>query len=157
MRRESSPKNPQEAARAARRIALRLLARREHSASELREKLIRRGNSPALADNVLTHLIKEDHLSESRFAEAFCQSRFDRGYGPIRIEHDLGARGVPVQVIGNTLAMFENRWMARLSEVHRKRFQGGEPRDAAERARRIRFLLYRGFTLDQIGCLFRNQ
>ncbi len=157
MRRESSPKNLEEQEGAARRVALRLLARREHSAAELRAKLIRRGNSPALADNLLARLIREDHLSESRFAEVFCQSRFERGYGPIRIEHDLNTRGVPVEVIGNTLAMFENQWMERLSEVHRKRFQGGAPRDAAERARRIRFLRYRGFTLDQIGRLFRNQ
>ncbi|MDN5937189.1 MAG: RecX family transcriptional regulator, partial [Salinisphaera sp.] len=54
--------------------ALRLLARREHAASELARKLVGRGFDRTAVDEVLAQLAAEGLLDEMRYAEALVRS-----------------------------------------------------------------------------------
>ena len=140
-----------------RAVALGLLARREHSRLELRHKLAQRGFAPALIEAVLERLGAEDLLSDARFAEVYAYSRADRGYGPARIAMELRGRGVSQEIIAGILEGLDEVWMPKLVELHRKRFAALLPREGAGRARQIGFLRQRGFTLEQIKRLFRNE
>ena len=95
----------------ARRIALSLLARREHSARELHFKLIARGCAESDVDAVLAALRIERLLSDERFAEAYVASRRERGYGPVRIEAELRERGVADEVIATHLDDSDQEWL----------------------------------------------
>ncbi|MBT5886904.1 MAG: hypothetical protein HOH56_03820, partial [Acidiferrobacteraceae bacterium] len=53
-----------------REVAMRLLARREHSREELRLKLVQRGFEISSIDPVLVELIEQDYLSDARYAQA---------------------------------------------------------------------------------------
>jgi regulatory protein len=139
-----------------RRVALNLLARREHSLLELHHKLNRRGFAPALIATVLEQLVAEDLLNEHRYAELYAHSRVDKGYGPLRVQRELRERGVPATVVAAVLADLEDLWIRKLTELHRKRFGAVLPKDAVGQARQIRFLRYRGFTPEQINHLFRD-
>ena len=134
--------------------AMDLLARREHSRLELRQKLIQRGYPPAQIDPVLDRLAEERLLDEGRYAELYASTRADKGYGPLRIARELRERGVPDEQVTASLAALETFWLPKLRELHRKRFKSRIPADAAERMRQIRVLRQHGFTLDQIKCLF---
>lgn len=138
-----------------RRTALGLLARREHSVLELRHKLLARGHDEAAIEAELSRLAAEDYLNENRFAEVYAHSRVDRGYGPLRIHRDLRERGVPAETVNAVLAQLEDLWMERLQRLHGKRF-GELPGNSADKARQLRFLRQRGFTLDQINRLFKD-
>lgn len=136
--------------------ALELLARREHSRLELRQKLIQRGYPSERIEPVLEQLAEERLLDENRYAELYACARADKGYGPLRIARELRERGVPDALVAATLAMLEDDWLAKLRELHRKRFKSLIPTDAAGRMQQTRVLRQHGFTLDQIKHLFET-
>ena len=137
-----------------RRLALDLLARREHSAAELRRKLTRRGVAPGEAAELVGDLAGARLQSDERFAEQYAASRRERGYGPLRIAAELRERGVPDPLIGRFVDAHDPEWVERARAVRRKRFGApGGPRDLRERARQARFLQYRGFSPAQVRAV----
>ncbi|HXH03255.1 MAG TPA: regulatory protein RecX, partial [Candidatus Competibacteraceae bacterium] len=122
-----------------RRTALGLLARRDHTRLELRQKLLARNFPETEVTAELARLEAEGLLSERRFAEVYAHSRLDKGYGPLRVSRELKERGVADEVVAETLAVLDEFWARRLAELVRRRF-GGPPADAVERERRQRFL-----------------
>lgn len=137
--------------------ALRLLARREHSMLELRRKLLQREHPRALVDAVLGELAAENLLSDTRFAEEFVRSRRDKGFGPQRIRAELRQRGVDPTVAERYLQSSAEDWQARALAQYRKRFGDDPPQDLAERGKRYRFLVNRGFTAEQIRRVLDEQ
>jgi regulatory protein len=135
--------------------ALRLLARREHSELELRHKLAGRRFGDELIDTVVAELAAQGLLSDRRFAEAYVRGRFERGFGPQRIQSELRERGVATDLVAETLAELSGTWVDSARLQRNKRFGAGLPEDARERARQMRFLQQRGFTGDQIRAVFR--
>jgi len=137
--------------------ALRLLARREHSTRELRHKLTGRGHDAALVDEVLAVLREEGALSDCRFAESYARSRFERGFGPLRIEAELRERGVSPALIDDALADPVFDWERSARGQRQKRFGSGLPEDFAGRARQMRFLQQRGFDNGQIRAALAGE
>jgi regulatory protein len=133
-----------------RAAALRLLARREHSARELRRKLRERGHLEEFVDAVLAELERERLLDDARFADALIASRIGRGQGPMRLLAELRERGVAEAIAEQALAEAECDWTALAATVRRKRFGAAAPTDYPQRAKQARFLQYRGFTSEQI-------
>lgn len=134
----------------ARRRALGLLARREHSRAELLAKLVRSGHGRAEAERALEELGGQDLVSDARFAEAFIRSRIERGGGPLRIRRDLESRGVESSVVGRLLDPDDEEWETRARGAREKRFGAALPAGRSEAARQARFLLARGFTHRQV-------
>ncbi|MDN5862700.1 MAG: recombination regulator RecX [Salinisphaera sp.] len=125
--------------------ALRLLARREHAASELARKLVGRGFDRAAVDEVLAQLAAEGLLDENRYAEALVRSRAEHGYGPLRIRAELAARGVEAGVVAAALDATQVNWRELAAAARRKRFGPEPPADLRARAKQLRFLQRRGF------------
>lgn len=141
---------------AAYRAALALLARREHTRLELGAKLARHGMDASAIGAALERLETEGLLSERRFAEVYAASRFDRGYGPLRLRAELRERGVSETIVSDILAGFDAQWPVRLAALARRRFGPQPPGDARERAQRTAFLRGRGYTGEQIARLMRH-
>ncbi len=154
--------------------ALQLLAQREHSALELRRKLLdhalklaaeaqggeapsRRLRSPgpevqAEVDALLAWLLQGGHLSDARFAESRLRVRAQR-YGNLRIRDELARHGLqpsPEETAALAASEFE-----RARAVWARKFDV-LPADAADRARQTRFLAGRGFSADVVRRLLRG-
>jgi regulatory protein len=140
-----------------RQIALDLLARREHSAVELRRKLRRRGADETAAEAVVDRLIQDGWVDDRRYAESFIRSRLAKGFGPLRIDGELRARGVDSALVRTVVWEVGEQWKVRAETARRKRFSGDPPDDRTEWARQFRFLEYRGFTREQIRHILRRQ
>jgi len=134
-----------------RRVAMDLLARREHAHQELAAKLRSRGMPADLVESVLDDLTREDLLSDARFAEAFIASRVGRGQGPVRIRMELEQKGIAAEAIESALDHAAPDWMELAAAARRKRFGRAPPGDFRERARQARFLQYRGFAPEHIS------
>ena len=134
----------------ARRRALGLLARREHSRAELLAKLVRSGHGRAEAERAVEELADRGLVSDARFAEALIRSRIERGAGPLRIRRDLEARGVEPSIVGRRLDPDGEEWETRARGAREKRFGAALPAGRSEAARQARFLLARGFTRRQV-------
>ena len=138
-----------------RRAAMDLLARREHSKREIRQKLSKRFSSyPDLMEVEIDILSKEGLQSDERLAEAFIRSRASRGHGPMKIRSELRGKGVDDGEISQAFAQSDIDWFERVATVAAKRFGDQPPGDAKDRARRNRFLQQRGFSFDEIGTLY---
>ena len=129
-------------------IALEYLARREHTRFTLREKLVQKGFSHQLVEAVLDILIQQGFLNEERFCEAFIQKRIRQGYGPVRITAECHQYGINNNIILSQLPQDEEFWLAAIQKILQKKFRTSH--QPKEQSRQIRYLQYRGFTLDQI-------
>jgi regulatory protein len=100
---------------------------------------------------VLAELDDRGLVSDARMAEAYVAERLEKGYGPLRVRHELRQRGVADVLIDPHLERTDGEWLRRLTAVHDKKFGRGRASDSKERGRRARFLEYRGFPSDLIG------
>ena len=134
--------------------ALRLLARREHTRAELARKLAAEA-TPEEIQTVLDQLEEAGLLSDRRFAESLVFSRATR-FGAARLRHDLKARGVAEEVIAEALPDDAEGELARARQVWQRKF-GRAPADRADYARQARFLQQRGFAVDIIRKVLKEQ
>lgn len=138
-----------------RSVALDLLAQREHSRLELQNKLLQKDFAREEVESLLNILITENLLSDERFCEAFIRSRITKGQGELRIKEELRQRGVSHELIHRYLSN-QNKWQEKIETVRRKKFGDEIPKDFKERAKQMRFLQYRGFSIEQINEVFKN-
>lgn len=131
--------------------ALDLLARREHSQKELKQKLMKRDFSAELIDDVLSEIAEQGWQSDLRFAEDYLSARKRDLYGPERIRMELSERGVSDDIIDSLLNVHDDEWFELARQLKLKKFGEAIPEEYAEKAKQMRFLQYRGFTLDQIN------
>jgi len=158
--------------------ALALLAQRDHSAAELRRKLLRHARSEAAdvvnaadsADDgdgdgdgdgddvasrveaVIDWLRTHRYLSEERFVESRVHARSAR-YGNLRIRQELAQHGLALTPQAD--AALKSSELQRATEVWRRKF-GVAPADAGERARQARFLAQRGFSAEVVARVLRG-
>lgn len=174
-----------------RRAAVDLLARREYSRHELREKLIRKfcRQSPAgdfrnassrirsrscqdavaieaqelpaesvlsggpeselqwesLIDQQLELLTQENLQSDERFVESFVRGAKNKGHGPHRIRQALQSKRVADVIAEHYLQENDDEWLELARAVYQKKFGTGRPDSYRDKARRQRFMQYRGF------------
>ena len=140
-----------------RHAAMDLLARREHGRVELARKLRQRGASDEHIETALDRLSEEGLLSEARYLESFISYRARSGYGPQRIRDDLLQRGLNRSDIEQVLRDSGIDWRAALHEVWQRKFSGQLPTDAREKAKQMRFLVYRGYPMDLVGQCLRGR
>ena len=133
------------------------LARREHGVLELSRKLIARGFDADPVEAAVRDLITDGLLSDSRFAEAFVHSRFQKGSGPQKINAELRQRGINDDLINVCLESVSEQWLQRVREVREKKYGPEQPQDFRERNRQMRFLQQRGFTSEQIYAVFKDE
>jgi len=128
--------------------ALRLLASREHSRSELEKKLAAHEVEPGELQRALDELQAKGFISEQRVVESLLHRRAAR-LGTGRVKQELQAKGISPEAVAEAVEHLRGSEVERAREVWRKKF--GEPAaDAAGRARQMRFLATRGFGTEAI-------
>ena len=144
--------------------AMDLLARREHGSHELLLKLRKRFRRRACTDEqvqeVLSALTEEGLLSDERFALSTVRQLVSRGYGPRRIYETFRQQGIEGYLSNALAEAFEAPidWYAEAASVYEKKYHGDAilgDWDARqrERAKRMRFLQYRGFEAEVCQAL----
>ncbi len=130
--------------------ALKLLAMREHSRTELREKLSRKCADEPFLELLLAQLEEDGLQSDRRFAEAFVAMRQRQGKGPVLLKMELKQKGVSADLIAELLDEQDDCWLISARNQRSKKFGQSIPSEAKERARQMRFLQARGFSSGQI-------
>jgi regulatory protein len=125
---------------------LRLLARRDHTRVELERKLAPYAEDPAGLQSVLDDFTVRGWLSESRAVEQLVHAKRSR-FGTARIRQALMARGVASEVMAPALESLKETEVDAARAVWTRKFKTA-PGTAADRARQVRFLQSRGFSLN---------
>ena len=137
-----------------RQKALRALARREYSRSELARKLGGGGESTTDIETLLLEFEASGWLSDERFAGGAArqrQGRFSQRY----ILEDLKSKGVAGNTAQDAVSALEQDDYATALALWRQRF-GTAPADQKEKARQVRFLQSRGFALQIVFRVLRE-
>lgn len=153
--------------------AMNILAGREHSLTELRNKLrqkARRNLEKAeqqkeavapeqfddLIEIVLQQLLQDKILDDGRFTESFVRSKISKGKGPLKIRHELMERGISSELIDDYLDESYDFWQDTIAAVRSKRFGDQYPENYKEQTKQSRFLYQRGFGSELIRRLFND-
>ncbi|SEQ94978.1 regulatory protein [Amphritea atlantica] len=135
----------------AKNAAIGLLARREHSRKELRDKLAGRCEEVDL-EAVLDDLARNGYQSDQRFTESFIRMRAGQGQGWVKIRFELQRKGIDNELVAAVSEAAEIDWFALAQEMYQRKYRTGLDRsDYKERAKRMRFMAQRGFTSEQIS------
>ena len=127
--------------------SLDILSRREHSVSELKNKLIRFNPDPNDLKDVIERLITSNFLDDKRFASAFIRSKAESGYGPNYISQYLAKKGIPSDKydIYSLEIDWEHKCLAQFNKKRRNK-----EINFKEKEKILRFLAYRGFSYEII-------
>lgn len=144
-----------------------ILARREHSTSEIRRKLTIKGYPKAEIANLITELVQKNYLDDTRYATSRARTRaVSSKWGAGRIKQELALNGIDKETTSTTLEVLseDHDWLATATKLLMRKFpkpiptwHGTDPSLRAdtmkdiqkEKARRLNFLLRRGFSMPQ--------
>jgi len=142
--------------RSARNTAMDLLSRREHSHKQLDDKLRQRGFDQQEIETALTGLAAENLLNDERFAESYVHQRMQKGFGPLRIRHELYEKGIPPEIIEIQMENCTDQWIQMMQQQRIKKFGADLPQEYKEITKQARFLQNRGFSPESVMRLFRS-
>lgn len=134
-------------------LALRYLGRREYGVAELKRKLKQRGIEPAMADEVVSALARDELVSDQRFTQMYIRMRVRLLFGPLKIRGELSSRGITDAVISENLPA-EETWSETALQWAGKKNR--KKLDYAGRATLYRSLLNRGFTHEQANVALQR-
>lgn len=130
--------------------------RREHSRRELEQKLKRINAKPEQIEAVLLKLIGYNLQSDQRFAESLVRSQINRGRAARVIKQRLQVAGVSADEPEVVTQLGQVDWVSEATNQLRKRFGQPLSTEPKEKARYIRFLQYRGYSMsDAIAAISR--
>ena len=146
--------------------AIRILAMRDHSEQELRRKLaapVMSKNGPEAlnvtpeeVDNVVEWCIENRYLDDERFVRQFIASRSRKGYGPARVRQELKQKGISRETIESAMRECVIDWAQLAKEQAQRKYGEPLPTVFAEKVKIQRFLLYRGYLMEDIQEIWRN-
>lgn len=146
--------------------AIRILAMRDHSEQELRRKLaapVMSKNGPEALDvtpeeleQVVAWCIENRYLDDNRFVGQFIASRSRKGYGPARIRQELSQKGIARQAVEQAMRECDIDWVSLARAQAQRKYGAPLPSAFAEKVKIQRFLLYRGYLMEDIQEIWRN-
>ena len=131
------------------------LSRREHSEKEIYLKFVNLVNSKDTLLEEILKLKKEALISNQRYAEAYIRSRFHSGFGPIRIKYELEKKGVIEAIIKTAFQETDLDWDDKLKSEFKKKYESNDMKSSNDN-KISKFFLYRGFDLEKISKLIKN-
>ena len=140
--------------------ALKMLARRELSEAQLRQRLLRRQHDPDAIEATLARLKSERNLDDERVAGAIARSETNlKKRGRFRVTRQIEAAGIASsiakRVVDETFAAIDGD--ALLTQALARRLRGRTRiEDDREFQRLYRYLVAQGFEPDRVMALLRT-
>ena len=154
----------QELKKSLRRELMNMQSRREHSAAELRSKIIvklaqkhcviDRSIVESLLDDALMQLQDDGLQSDRRFSEYYLKSRAEKLYGPLRIRTELIQKGVSQTLVCDVMDESGIDWPWSLQLLLDKKSKTDvNVLDESQRYKLMSYLARRGFDESQVRHL----
>lgn len=140
---------------------LTLLARRELSEAQVRQRLVRKGHSVEAVDSAIERLTGERALDDARTAEAIARTEVTvRGRGRLRVSQRIQSAGIASatakRAVEQVYADLDPD--ALLAGALDKRLRGRSTiADERERNRLYRYLIGQGFESDRVIAVLRKR
>jgi regulatory protein len=128
--------------------AMTLCSRQELCSEDVRNKLLIWGVVKDNIEKIITILIKENFINESRYATAFVRDKFNYNkWGKVKIAAHLRAKKLPPDIILTALDLIDNEQYTKILRVlindHRRSVKAKNQYDL--KAKLLRYGLSKGF------------
>lgn len=143
-------------------FALRLLARKDYSCAEIRQKLVQKGYPLGEIENVLQKLSALQLLNDLRYAQRLANYYGgEKLWGPWRIKHKLQEKGISPKVTEEVVAQEEKIFPAeeKLKKFLEKKLKNRTlPEFSKEEMKKLANQLYRlGFSWEEIFVILNRE
>lgn len=135
----------------AKHVAVALLARRDHSRQEIRQKLIQKQFDPIEVEQVLDDCQANGYLNDERYGALLLRSHISKGHGKSRIQQALVQKGVDKEAIQHIFEQSDCDWFELAKQKALKKYANKPIDGPKDRAKRIRYLMGQGFSYDEIA------
>ncbi len=129
--------------------AIDFLSRRDYSYSELYNKLKKYSTDLDAIKSVVDEMVNHKYLNEERFVENFIYSK-SKKYGGLKVKQLLQNKVNDQALINELYQQAEIDEFAVARQIWERKFNHEIATTPKDRAKQIRFMLSRGFSLDLI-------
>jgi regulatory protein len=128
-----------------------LLSRQEYSRRDLTIKLQKKEASPEYIEILLDWCESLNYINETRYCEGFIRRHLAKGHGFARIKSEASAKGIDKTLLSFQIDEMEIDWYEMARAAYNKKFSAltATP-DYKQKAKIVRYLMYRGFNYEQI-------
>lgn len=138
--------------------AKKYCASQEHCTSEVKAKLIEWRVEEEMRAEIISELVKENYLSEFRFADLFTRSKINqKRWGRLKIQFELQQRFVPAEIINKAFSSIdEKQYLENLRFLKLKKEKETDEDDEFKREMKIKaYLATKGYEYEEINKLFK--
>ncbi len=139
--------------------AMRYCSRSEHCISDVTQKLAQWQTPEELYNDIIHHLVQENFIDETRFANAFVNDKFkfDK-WGKLKIKYALAQKQIPQNIISQTIQNIDPEEYVEIAIVLMKKKTATvkEQNIAGVKQKIFRFMTSRGFEPNLIYELFEE-
>ena len=125
--------------------ALALIAHRDYTVYELRQRLRWDGYPQGMIDGIITHVTELDLVNDERYVNRFCESRLNAGYGPYVIKKKLALKGIGEDIAHAAIDTYIEEEEFDIDARARLCIERFDLEDHKQRQRALRRLISRGF------------
>ena len=128
--------------------AMALCSKREYCSDDIRSKLRSWGAGEADSEKIISTLISENFLNETRYASAFVRDKFNYNkWGKVKIASHLKAKQISPGIITSALNLIDNelymRTMKEIIKSHRRHVKAKNQYDL--KGKLLRYGLSKGY------------
>jgi len=147
--------------------AVQLLAQRNHSSVELKQKLslfyfkkyadeltIDNNDINSQINTIIQYCISHHWIDDIHYIEQYIDMRSRKGYGPIRVMGELKQRGLDLILIHNVFNKKNIDWCEIGLKQAQKKFQQFDKKNFQQKVKLFQFLTSRGFQQDEINQIY---
>lgn len=136
-----------------------LLARREYSKAELKEKLTRRGKLTAKAiESLVDEFAEKNWQSDIRCAETVIRVGIAKNYGKARIRQKLiYDRKIAADLADEALTSAAINWPVQAEKCYQKKYRDQAIIDYQDKQKRLQYLLRQGFDYQVAVKILENR
>lgn len=130
--------------------AVSLLVRRDYASSELIRVLSKVTENREDIDKALSRLIECGYLDDHRLINHLIDKQIRKKHGPARIKQEIRQKGFSQELVEQILEKVDVDWYAMAKELKVSKFGDVVVSEAKEKNKQIRYLQYKGFSMDMI-------
>jgi len=130
--------------------AMSLLAKRDYASGELTRVLGNLTEDREDIDRALSHLVECGYLDDHRLIKDLIEKHVRKKHGPTIIKQEIRQKGFPQELVEQALEKVDVDWYAMARELKVSKFGDEMPSEAKEKNKHIRYLQYKGFSMDMI-------
>lgn len=129
-----------------------LLGRQEYSRKELTQKLKMKDADNDFIEQLLSWCESLGYIDEHRYCESFLRRQINKGLGQKRVLAEATNKGVDRAQLMALIEEQEIDWFELAQQTYQRKYGVGEKQlDYKEKAKRVRYMMYRGFGYEEIN------